>query len=72
MYIASFSEHTKPNRYSSAVNTPTASSGVLTLAAVAKYPHECGYLARCPREENRKISKILASQIIEILNELNN
>ena len=26
------------------------SSGVLTLAAVAKYPHECGYLARCSRE----------------------
>ena len=23
---------------------------VLTLAAVAKYPHKCGYLARCSRE----------------------
>ena len=32
------------------VNNPAASSGVLTLAAVAKYPHECGCLARCPRE----------------------
>ena len=25
-------------------------AGYLTLAAVAKYPHKCGYLARCSRE----------------------
>ncbi len=36
------------------VNNPAASSGVLTLAAVAKYPHECGYLACCTREQNKR------------------
>ena len=36
------------------VNNPAASSGVLALAAVAKYPHECGYLACCTREQNKR------------------
>ena len=38
-----------PGPLPAGVNNPAAGSGVLTLAAVAKYPHEYGYLARCPR-----------------------